>query len=77
MTDTNGLKWQATLDLTPGSHQLRAEALHPSGLFTAYATNTITAATTNDTTSTYFDSSGNVILRITKSGNGQTNRTQA
>src|SRR5260221_1191331 len=38
---------RATLDLTACSHQLRAEALHPSGLFTADATNTITTSPTN------------------------------
>src|SRR5206468_9302735 len=31
ITDTQGLKWRATLDLTPGAHQIRAEARHPSG----------------------------------------------
>src|SRR5262249_44458633 len=76
MTDTQGLKWQATIDLMPGSNQLGAAALHPSTIFTAYATNTITAATTNDTTSSSFDASGNITLRSWKSANGQTNRTQ-
>src|SRR5437868_6856053 len=73
ITDTQGLKWRATLDLTPGSHELRAEALHPSTLFTAYATNTITASPTNfDTITTLYDGNGNVINR-TWISTGQTN----
>src|SRR5207249_4746423 len=27
-TDTQGLNWRGTLELTPGAHQVRAEALH-------------------------------------------------
>jgi len=73
ITDTQQLQWRTTLELTPGSHQLRAEALHPSGLFTAYATNTITASPTNyDTLTTQHDGSGNVSNRLWISA-GQTN----
>ena len=65
ITDTQGLKWRATLELTPGSHQLVAAALHPSMLFTAYATNTLTASPTNfDTLTTSYDANGNMTSRI-------------
>ena len=61
-TNTQRLKWQTALELTPDSHQVRAEALHPSTIFTAYATDTITAATTNDTIAAVTVKVGGVIL---------------
>jgi hypothetical protein len=35
-------RWRASLYLVWGSHALRLSAMHPSGLYTAYATNSFT-----------------------------------
>ena len=39
---TNAMQWRAMMDLAPGAHQLKVSALHPSGFFTAWATNSFT-----------------------------------
>jgi RHS repeat-associated protein len=70
-------KWLATLELTPGAHQLTASALHPSGLFTTNVGIWVTNNATSETVSDTLDGAGNVTQRIWRSPNGPTNRTQA
>jgi RHS repeat-associated protein len=69
-------RWRANLDLPPGSHTLKLSALHPSGQFTAYATNTFTASGAADTLQDQYDGNGNINRRVWISSGGQTNRTQ-
>src|SRR5206468_567551 len=69
-------RWRANLDLAPGSHTLLLSAAHPSGQYTAHATNTFTATNGADTVLDQYDGNGNVNKRIWVSGSGQTNRTQ-
>ncbi len=74
-TDADG-RWRASLDLTPGSHTLRLSAVHPSGLYTAFATNIFTAnGGATDTVTNQYDGEGNITKRLWISG-GATNRTQ-
>jgi YD repeat-containing protein len=70
-------RWRSTLELTPGSHTLRVSAAHPSGQYTAGATNTFTLSVAGaDSAVNQFDGNGNVTKRIWKNASGQTNRTQ-
>ncbi len=39
---TNTMQWRAMMDLAPGTHQLKVSALHPSGFYTAWTTNSFT-----------------------------------
>ncbi len=74
-TDAEG-RWRAMLDMTAGSHTLRLAAQHPSGQYTAYATNTFNAIGGADTVTNAVDGNGNVTKRVWTASNGQTNRTQ-
>ena len=74
-TDADG-RWRADLDLAPGSHTLRLSAMHPSGQYTAYATNTFNATAGADTVTNLLDGNGNVTRRVWINSDGQTNRTQ-
>jgi RHS repeat-associated protein len=74
-TDAEG-RWRATLDMASGPHTLRVAAVHPSGQYTAYATNTFTTTGGADTVTNVFDGNGNVTQRTWIGSNGQTNRTQ-
>jgi RHS repeat-associated protein len=69
-------RWRANLDLVPGSHTLKLFALHPSGQFIAYATNTFMASGAADTLQDQYDGNGNINRRVWISSGGQTNRTQ-
>ena len=70
-------RWRSTMELTPGSHTLRVWANHPSGQYTAGATNTFTLSSSGaDSAVAQYDGNGNVNRRIWKFPNGQTNRTQ-
>ena len=73
---TNTMQWRATMELSPGAHQLKAAALHPSGFYTAWATNSFTNNIAYQKTTNMFDGAGNITLRIWKNPNGTTNRTQ-
>jgi RHS repeat-associated protein len=75
--DSDG-RWRSALEMTPGSHTLRVWANHPSGQYTAYATNSFTLSVTNgpDTALDQYDSNGNVTQRVWKNSGGVTNRTQ-
>ena len=72
---TNGGQWRATLDLTPGPHQLTAMAAHPSGLFVTNATVTFTNNAADTSTNT-FDGNGQITQRVWLTASGQTNRIQ-
>jgi YD repeat-containing protein len=72
---TNGGEWRATLELTPGTHQMIAAALHPSGFYTAHATNWFTNSIGNLTATDTLDAIGNVTQKIWKNPDGTTNRT--
>ena len=74
-TEADG-RWQASLDLVSGSHTLRLSAMHPSGLYTAYATNSFTVTAGADSIGDQFDGNGNVSKRSWVNSDGQTNRTQ-
>ena len=70
-------RWRANLDLSPRSHTLLLSAVHPSGLYTAFATNSFTVPTNAvDTVTNQYDGNGNVSKRVWVSAGGQTNRTQ-
>ena len=69
-------QWRTVMELTPGAHQLKLSALHPSGFFTAWATNTFTNNFAQETASIGRDSGGNVEERIWRNPDGSTNRIQ-
>jgi len=73
---TNAMVWNAQMELTPGAHQLTVAALHPSGLFTATATNTFTNSIAGQTTADTFDAAGNLTQRVWLNSNLTTNRLQ-
>jgi RHS repeat-associated protein len=73
---TNAMQWRAMMELAPGTHQLKVSALHPSGFYTAWTTNSFTNNLAYQTTADTYDSAGNVTLRIWKNPNGTANRTQ-
>jgi RHS repeat-associated protein len=74
--DSDG-RWRCLAEMPPGSHTLRVWANHPSGQYTAYATNTFTLSTNGfDTTLDQYDAAGNVTQRVWKNASGTTNRTQ-
>jgi RHS repeat-associated protein len=76
---TNNMQWRTFLELSQGAHQLTVNALHPSGFYTASATNSFTNSIPNQTTFDSFDGGGNITNRVfhNNSGNGAINRTQA
>ena len=66
--------WSASLNLLPGSHTLTANAVHPSGQYTATASSTFTVAgdgSGGNITSGY-DDDGNVTSRTWSTGRVQT-----
>ncbi len=76
---TNAMQWRTFLELTPGSAPVAASALHPSGFYTAWATNSFTndkglyqVAADSATTAT-----GNITNRIWRNASGAINRTQS
>jgi RHS repeat-associated protein len=73
---TQAIQWRASMELTPGAHQLTVSATHPSGQYTAWATNSFTNNIAYQTTADTFDPAGNITQRIWKNPNGTTNRTQ-
>jgi YD repeat-containing protein len=73
---TNAMQWRAMLELNPGVHQLKLSALHPSGVFTAWATNTFTNTVAYQSTADTFDGAGNITQRVWRNPSGTTNRTQ-
>lgn len=76
ITGTNAQTWEATLELTPGSHTLTATANHPSGQFTTNASVTITNNATDSARSTY-SGAGQITNMVWLTSGGVTNRTRA
>lgn len=74
VSGTQTLRWLANLELTPGTHQLNARALHPSGQYTATVTNWFTNNVGNLTNTVTYDGAGNITQRIWRT-NGVTVRT--
>jgi YD repeat-containing protein len=68
--------WRATLEMTPGAHQLMAIARHPSGLFTTNATIWFTNNLGKLTETNGFDPAGNLVQRVWRNPDGTTNRWQ-
>jgi YD repeat-containing protein len=62
--------------MQPPAYTLRLSAMHPSGQYTAYATNSFTVTAGADTIGDQFDGNGNVSKRSWVNSDGQTNRTQ-
>lgn len=73
---TNAMQWRAPVELTAGAHQLKVAALHPSGLFTAWATNSFTNNVAYQTAADAFDGAGNITQRVWKNASGTTNKIQ-
>ncbi len=73
---TNNMQWRTFVELTQGAHQLKVSALHPSGFFTAYATNSFTNSIPYQVTADSYDGSGNITNRVWRNASGATNRTQ-
>lgn len=75
--DTNWpYQWRAEMELTPGAHQLKVAALHPSGFYTAWATNWFTNNLADQTVSITRDGDGNIMKRVWLNSDGTTNLTQ-
>ncbi|MEW6306011.1 MAG: DUF6531 domain-containing protein [Verrucomicrobiota bacterium] len=74
--DTNWpTRWQAQIELLPGTHTLTASVIHPSKLFTNTTTATFTNNAVDQTTLSYY-SEGQLTQRVWKNSQGQTNRVQ-
>jgi RHS repeat-associated protein len=73
---TNAMQWRASLELASGNHQLLVAALHPSGMFTAWATNNFTNSLAYQATTDSYDAAGNITNRVWKNPSGAAERTQ-
>jgi len=73
---TNAMQWRASMELAQGQHQLLVAANHPSGMFTAWATNSFTNSLANQVVSDSFDSAGNITNRVWRNPSGAIERTQ-
>ena len=74
---TNAMQWRAMMDLAPGAHQLKVSALHPSGFYTAWTTNSFTNTLAYQSTADSYDSAGNITNRVWKNPSGTVERTQS
>jgi RHS repeat-associated protein len=74
---TNNMQWRTFLELSQGAHQLKVSALHPSGFFTAWATNSFTNTIPNQVAHDAFDGGGNITNRVWINASGIVNRTQS
>jgi RHS repeat-associated protein len=74
---TNAMQWRASMELSTGTHQLKVAALHPSGFYTAWATNSFTNNIAYQTTADAFDGAGNITNRVWRNASGATSRTQS
>ncbi len=74
---TNAMQWRATMDLSRGTHQLQVAAVHPSGFYTAWATNVFTNNVAYEAATNTFDSGGYVTNRVWKSASGTIYHTQS
>jgi RHS repeat-associated protein len=73
---SNPFQWRTLMELTPGAHQLKVAALHPSGFFTAWATNSFTNNFAQQTATVGRDSGGNISQRIWRKPDGTVNHQQ-
>ncbi|HEV2330105.1 MAG TPA: DUF6531 domain-containing protein [Verrucomicrobiae bacterium] len=73
---TNAMQWQANMELSPGNHQLTVAALHPSGRFTAWATNYFTNSLAFQQTVDSYDANGDITNRVWENPSGTVERTQ-
>lgn len=73
---TNAMQWRSTMELSQGTHQLMVGALHPSGQFTAWATNSFTNSLAYQATTDSYDNAGNITNRVWKNPSGTVERTQ-
>lgn len=73
---TNAMQWRAMMELTPGTHQLKVAAAHPSGFYTAWATNSFTNTLAYQSTADSYDAAGNITNRVWKNPSGTVERTQ-
>ena len=73
---TNPFQWRTVMELNPGAHQLQVAALHPSGVFTAWVTNSFTNTAGQLTATIGRDAAGNVTQRTWHNPNGTTARIQ-
>ncbi|HWY30593.1 MAG TPA: RHS repeat-associated core domain-containing protein, partial [Candidatus Acidoferrum sp.] len=73
---TNAMQWRTFLELPQGPHQLQVNARHPSGFFTASATNSFTNNITYQVAFDQYDAAGNITNRVYRNASGATNRTQ-
>jgi RHS repeat-associated protein len=73
---TNAMQWRAMMELTPGVHQLKVSAAHPSGFYTAWATNSFTNNIAYQATVDSYDAAGDITNRVWRSPNGTLDRTQ-
>ena len=76
VNSTNPYQWRTVMELTLGAHQLKVAALHPSGFYTAWATNNFTNSIAQQTTTILRDQNGNITKRIWRNPDGSTNRQQ-
>jgi RHS repeat-associated protein len=74
---TNAMQWEAAMELSPGSHQLTVAALHPSGRFTAWATNYFTNSLAYQQTVDSYDANGDITNRVWENPSGTVERTQS
>jgi RHS repeat-associated protein len=73
---TNAMQWRAMMELSPGTHKLTVSALHPSGFYTAWATNSFTNSIAYQAAADTFDGAGNITNRVWKNPSGIVERTQ-
>ena len=71
------MQWRATMELSQGTHQLTVAALHPSGFYTAWATNTFTNNLAYEAATNIYDYAGFVTNRVWKNASGAVYRTQS
>jgi RHS repeat-associated protein len=69
---SNPYQWRTSMELTPGTHQLKVAAAHPSGFYTAWATNSFTNNIAQQTDAITRDSSGNIGQRTWHKPDGTT-----
>ncbi|MGH7978637.1 MAG: RHS repeat-associated core domain-containing protein, partial [Limisphaerales bacterium] len=74
---TNAMQWEASMELSPGTHQLTVAALHPSGRYTAWATNYFTNTLAYQQTVDGYDADGEITNRVWVNPSGTVEKTQS
>jgi RHS repeat-associated protein len=70
-------QWRTVMELTPGAHQLKVAALHPSGFYTAWATNSFTNNVANQNAAILRDADGNIEQYTWYNPDGSINRAES